>query len=534
MDDREKLAAIARLRGDLQHFGPECLTVRNKAGQFVKFSFNPSQVELHRRIEAQKERTGMVRALVLKGRQQGISTYTQARYYHRASMNRGVNVYILTHEGAATDTLFGMVDRYHTHNPIAPHVGTSNSKELVFDRLDSSYSVATAGQKAAGRSKATTLFHGSEVAFWPNASDHFAASVQGVPMEAGTEVILESTSNGPTGEFYERCQDAMNGTSNYELIFLPWWLQPEYYMDPPPGFSLSREPEDGGVSEAEYMEMHGLSLGHMVWRRWKISELRSVQLFRREYPATIAEAWTPPPGMTTFIDPVHVIRARKRQGIEPIGPLVLGVDPSSNGGDRFAVCARRGPAVMWTRFRKRLTHEEGVQWIASLIEELQPARVNIDGGNIGANIISTLRNMGPKYLEIVRGVNFGDTSQFKMAKPKVPGPVNRRAEMYARARDWLEDPAGVSLPDDDALQSDICAPQLKPQLNNDYLLESKKDMKARGVRSPDLADAFALTFAFTEFFRNYHEEKPKMAYGDLAPETNNMFEEDSGEYGWMA
>jgi hypothetical protein len=58
----------------------------------------------------------------------------------------------------------------------------------------------------------------------------------------------------------------------------------------------------------------------------------------------------------------------------------------------------------------------------------------------------------------------------------------------------------VKLPDMDALQTDLTAPKLEPQLNNDFLLESKEKMKKRGVRSPDLADALALTFAFNEYF----------------------------------
>src|SRR5690606_9388302 len=133
-----------------------------------------------------------------------------------ATLNRGVNVYILTHEQTATDNLFKMVDRFQTHNPLAPSTGKSNAKELEFDKLDSSYVVATAGQKGGGRSRTISLFHGSEVHFWNNAKDHFASSVQTVPDRPGTEIILESTGNGPSGEFYERWHDAVAGKSDYQ------------------------------------------------------------------------------------------------------------------------------------------------------------------------------------------------------------------------------------------------------------------------------------------------------------------------------
>jgi hypothetical protein len=62
-------------------------------------------------------------------------------------------------------------------------------------------------------------------------------------------------------------------------------------------------------------------------------------------------------------------------------------------------------------------------------------------------------------------------------------------------KDWLEDPAGVSIPDSDSLQADLCGPGYKWDSNTRLLLESKDDMRRREVRSPDEGDAVALTFA---------------------------------------
>jgi hypothetical protein len=232
------------------------------------------------------------------------------------------------------------------------------------------------------------------------------------------------------------------------------------------------------------------------------------------------------------------LRARKRQR-DAIGPLILGVDPASNGGDRFSVAARRGQKVMWVRHRNKINHLEAVAWIRSLIEELNPARVNIDAGNIGAALVTSLKSINGHYAEIVRGVNFGGTSEAKMAKPKVPGPKDRRAEMWARMRDWLLSDEGASVPDMDALQTDICAPRLVPELNNDFRLERKVDMKKRGVRSPDLADSVALTFAFREFFTHYQAQDASTAqFGspDTLPtqaDTVYNLPPVAGPQGWM-
>lgn len=540
MLEPDRLGLLKAVRDNLPMFGAQCLKVRTKAGALESFVFNSSQKVLHERIEAQRMEHGWVRALVLKGRQQGISTYTSARYYHKASLRRGRNTYILSHEQSASDTLFGMVDRYQRNNPLAPHVGVSNAKELEFDKLDSSYAVATAGTKAGGRSKAISLFHGSEVAFWANAPDHFAASVQGVPLEPDTEIILESTSAGAGGEFYERYLDAEAGRGDYIAIFLPWWLAAEYSRPVPVGFELSSDADEGEMSEQEYAETYELSLGQMAWRRSKVIELRDPLLFQREYPASPAEAWTAPVGHEPFIRAIDVMRARKRRR-EAYGPLVLGVDPASNGGDRFSIAARRGQKVMWVKYRNKIDALQAALWIKTLIDEMNPARVNIDAGNIGAAIITLVKSYGPKYAKVVRGVNFGGTSEAKLSKPKVPGPKNRRAEMWQRMNDWLTGPEGASIPDDDALQTDMSAPRLKPQINNDFLLESKADMKVRKVRSPDLADAVALTFAFNEHYGHFQaSDGEQVVFGD--PDTHTLTPDPapgyvppavSGDGGWM-
>jgi hypothetical protein len=92
-------------------------------------------------------------------------------------------------------------------------------------------------------------------------------------------------------------------------------------------------------------------------------------------------------------------------------------------------------------------------------------------------------------------VNFGSKSQAKNARPGVAGPKNRRAEMWMRSREWLRQDDPVSIPDDDALQADATGPWVMNDINNDLVLSSKEQMKAKGVRSPDLWDSVALTFA---------------------------------------
>ena len=313
-----------------------------------------------------------------------------------------------------------------------PATGAANARELVFDGLESGYEVGTAGTKDVGRSKTLQLFHGSEVAFWPNASTHFAGVVQAVPDLPDTEIILESTANGVGGEFHARWQQAEAGIGDYAAIFLPWFWHAEYRRDVPDGFALDEE-------EAAYAALHGLDLGQMVWRRAKIAELKDPLLFRQEYPATAAEAFQSS-GHDSYIKPDAVLRARKL-ACEGVGALVIGVDPARFGDDRFAMAWRRGRKVEKIESRAKIDTVAGANWCRQVIDRDQPARMFIDAGGTGGGVYDLLVDWG--YGEAhggpVRAVNFGgepiaaDALRLRrQAAPRPAQPPRRDVDALAR------------------------------------------------------------------------------------------------------
>ena len=87
---------------DFTFFATNFFKIRLKSGVVQPLTLNRAQQYIHERLEAQRKETGKVRAIILKGRQQGCSTLVQARYFHKTITNRGMKTYILTHEGAAT------------------------------------------------------------------------------------------------------------------------------------------------------------------------------------------------------------------------------------------------------------------------------------------------------------------------------------------------------------------------------------------------------------------------------------------------
>jgi hypothetical protein len=152
--------------GDLRR---KRLRIRSKAGDLEPLILNEAQEILCHAAEKQLLVHQWVRLAGLKGRRQGFSTLVAARGYWRATLWDRQNIYILSHEMAASNVLFEMVDLMQQKHPFPPQVGTDNAKELEFVKRGSSYQVATAGQKAGGRGGAISFFHGSEAAWWTNA-----------------------------------------------------------------------------------------------------------------------------------------------------------------------------------------------------------------------------------------------------------------------------------------------------------------------------------------------------------------------------
>lgn len=507
-----------RLRDDFPHYAEKCLKIRPKTSdgkiQAVRsFELNKAQIYIHEKLEQQKALTGRVRAIILKGRQQGCSTLVGGRFYHLTTHTMGARTFILTQDDGATQNLFEMVSRFHEHCPliVRPATGAANAKELMFPLLDSGYRVGTAGSRTVGRSSTIQFFHASEVAFWKNAADHAAGIFQAVPEADGTEIILESTAKGMGNYFHNMWKDAVAGLNDFIPIFVPWFWQPEYARPILKPFIMDDE-------ESEYAALYSLSLEQMAWRRHKIAELKDKLLFKQEYPSTPEESFQTT-GHDSYIKPEVVVRARKAK-LTGYGPLIIGVDPARFGDDRFAIAWRQGRKVHETQKKLKLDTVAGANWIKSIIDEDKPDRVFIDVGGIGAGVVDILMSWGEPYSRVILAINFGSPPQNEMIiledGSKRPGPKNRRAEMYMKSNDWLCDVGGADLPDDDEIQADACATGYSYDLNQRLLMESKQEMRERGVPSPDLWDAIALTFAEPVVSRPdlYYSNEDDLIYAD--------------------
>ena len=480
-----------RLKDDFKFYAEHCLKIRTKPGKVIQFSLNETQQMAHEIIEKQKRETGRVRVLWLKGRQMGASTYIGGRFLHITTHNIGIKAFILAHRSDSTDALFKMTKRFYDHLPehVQIPVDTSNRKELIFsDGMDSSYALGTAGSGEVGRGETIQLLHCSEAAFYSNTDELTTGLLQTVPEEDGSEIIIESTANGIGNWFHSQWQKAEAGLTQYVCIFTPWFHMAEYKRDVQEGFSITTE-------DAEYMDMHQLTMEQMAWRANKIAELTvggsdGIHRFRQEYPATAAEAFQTS-GEDSLISPDDVLRARKRNITNVFGAHVVGVDPARFGRDTTSILHRKGRKAYGKKTYIKKSTMEVAGYCTHIIEDAKSAgdpvdAMFIDVGGLGAGVVDRLIELG--YGRVVREVNFGSRAILDERY------INRRAEMWGEMNEWFIE-TECDIPDEDQIHADLIGPQYGYDSAGRLKLEKKEDMMKRGLRSPDDADSLALTFA---------------------------------------
>lgn len=197
---------------------------------------------------------------------------------------------------------------------------------------------------------------------------------------------------------------------------------------------------------------------------------------RGEFPASSAEQ---------FISS-GVVAAAVDRSCPPDGssPVVIGVDCARFGNDQSVILVRQGRKVLEVI---KLRDKRGTELARKVFETSRRHGADalfIDGGGVGASTCDALHAMGVRHFE----VGFGERAEDNGDN----GFANRRAEMWGRMKNWLE---RADIPNDPELIADLGGPEYSYDNRMRVVLEKKDDMKARGLASPDVGDALAVTFA---------------------------------------
>lgn len=191
------------------------------------------------------------------------------------------------------------------------------------------------------------------------------------------------------------------------------------------------------------------------------------------------------PDSAQFIDGALVRAARQREMDRATGARVMGVDVARFGSDRSVILVRTD-MIELIKVYKGLDTMQFAAMVAEQAAFYKPQITFVDGAGVGGGVVDRLRMMRFPVVEVQAGGKANASDRYG----------NKRAEMWGNTRDWLKDRG--SLPDGphiDELADDLVSPLYHYDNKNAIFLEKKEDMKARGLPSPDIGDALALTFA---------------------------------------
>lgn len=188
--------------------------------------------------------------------------------------------------------------------------------------------------------------------------------------------------------------------------------------------------------------------------------------------------------------PLELVESAQRRDIiiTDNEPTIWGLDVSRFGSDRSALCKRRGREVIGIQTWQNLDLMQLTGAVVAEYESLQPrnqpVQINVDSIGLGGGVCDRLRELGLPAV----GINTSESPSSKQTY------TNLRAELWFKVKAFLE-ARDCALPKDDDLLAELVAAKYKFTSSGKMQLESKDQMRKRGLRSPDLADALCLTFA---------------------------------------
>lgn len=299
------LELLQKLKTDRHLYASKCLKIRDKQSRIIPLVYNSGQKKLISVIEEwekQPKPRPTLYIIILKARQIGFSTATEAVFFQDLNFTKNMVAMIVSYDEDSARNINDMAQRFYQYLPqvIKPKYRPAKGKGLFFENpkfkpdqpigpenhpgLQSKFLIETARNVNAGSSYTINRLHISELAKWPTPEETMTSLLQSVP-DNDAIVIVESTAKG-LNYFYDLWQGAQAGENNYVPIFVAWWENPNYEA-PYTGFELDER-------EKFLMEhIPEMTLNKLQWRRNIIADKLNgdPNMFKQEYPSFPEDAF---------------------------------------------------------------------------------------------------------------------------------------------------------------------------------------------------------------------------------------------------
>lgn len=402
----------------------ETLKIQTKDLGVKRLIPNSSQRRFLAEVERQWRTGKPIRIIILKARQMGMSTITEALLFLWATVFfPGANELVIAHETRSSRSLFAKTRMYWDTWPddwkVAHPLASSTHQRMLFGDSRSQVQISTARNVKSARGETLFGVHASEVAFWDEAETLMVGLSQAVPRRPGSLVVLESTANGVGNWFHDTWRRAEAGQNEYIPMFFPWFEHQEYRASHEGRADLIDSLGSLDSEERWLKETFDVDDDQLAWRRLTIdNECKGDEdFFHQEYPATAEEAFLtsghnvyPIPRLKLCFEPHEPLRGvLVRHGDRPEfradrgGPLHIYKQPSSeaNWGEYFVA----GDPTYGKHDRaciqviNRRTYEQVATW-HGLIDPHSFAEELVKVGQYYNDAVLTCEVEGPGYATI--------------------------------------------------------------------------------------------------------------------------------------
>ncbi|GAA0719973.1 hypothetical protein Drose_06265 [Dactylosporangium roseum] len=234
-------------------------------------------------------------------------------------------------------------------------------------------------------------------------------------------------------------------------------------------------------------------------RRWGVTSPRYIAKVLGEFPEISEDVLIPP----------RWVEAARNRDLAPGPYSILGVDVARYGSDRTVFAHRRGPVARIIGDHVQQDTMTTTGQVIAATQDNAVDEIRVDGIGVGAGVVDRLAELGYDVVDMQSGASAIDTEHF----------LNARAEWFWGLRERFEQ-GDIDLdPEDDELASQLCSLRFKYTSRGQIVIESKDEMKRRGLPSPDRADALMLTATATppDSADVYEDPDQYEAEGSISP-----------------